>query len=216
MRDFQTSTPTAAPPLYQSVRGEPIDQMGVRMTFARDEELYAQEEDADLVYRVVSGAVRTTCLMSDGRRHVGAFYFAGEFFGMESGDAHRFSAEALCDTVVTVMKRTIAERDVQIERLLWTSTVQELARTHEHLLLLSRMTAVEKVATFLTDMATRQGRPELVFLPMGRQDIADYLGLTIETVSRMIGQLQAEGFIELQDTRHIRVRTRGSLLKRCA
>ena len=215
MRDFQTSTPTAAPPLFSTARGDLIDQIGVRMTFAREEEIYAQEEETDLVYRVVSGAVRTSCLLADGRRHVGAFYFAGEFFGMESGDLHRFSAEALCDTVVQVMKRSVAERDTQIERLLWTSTAHELARTHEHLLLLSRKTACEKVASFLKDMAQRQGGAETIFLPMGRQDIADYLGLTIETVSRMFSHLQAERVIELEDTRHVRICTRGALVRCC-
>ena len=84
---------------------EVMDRLGVRMNFAKDEEIYAQEEDADLIYRVVSGVVRTTRLLSDGRRQVGDFYQAGDLFGLEVGALHRYSAEALCDCAIQVVKR---------------------------------------------------------------------------------------------------------------
>jgi CRP/FNR family nitrogen fixation transcriptional regulator len=216
MRTFNTAGPaTAYAPPPASAPGAELGPMGVRMSFARDEEIYAQEEQADLVYRVVSGAVRITCLMADGRRHVAGFHFAGEFFGMESGENHAFSAEALCDTVVAVAKRRLVERDSEMERLLWTSTARELSRIHAHMLLLSRKTACERVATFLMEMADRQGRKDKLFLPMGRQDIADYLGLTIETVSRMMTRLQADRLIEMDDPRHVRIRHCAALVECC-
>jgi CRP/FNR family nitrogen fixation transcriptional regulator len=216
MRSFNSASPasTYAPPAGLAPSAE-LGPFGVLMSFAKDEEIYAQEEEADLVYRVVSGAVRITCLMADGRRHVAGFHFPGEFFGLESGEHHAFSAEALCDTVVAVAKRRLVERDGEIERLLWTSTARELSRIHAHMLLLSRKTASERVATFLLEMAERQGAKDSLFLPMGRQDIADYLGLTIETVSRMMTRLQADRLIEMDDPRHVRIRQGAALMECC-
>lgn len=214
MREFTVSTPTATLVMTPaSVSTSHDGGFGVRMTFARDEEIFAQEEEADLIYKVVSGAVRTTCLMADGRRQIGSFYFAGDVFGVEAGEFHRFSAEALCDLVVLVMKRSLVERDEALRTEVWRATAQELARAQEHLLLLGRKTACEKVASFIIDLARRQGG-EKVFLPMCRQDMADYLGLTIETVSRMMTQLQAERAIALDDAR--RVRIQGPALERMA
>ena len=124
-------------------------------------------------------------------------------------------SEALCDTVVAVAKRRLVERDGEIERLLWISTAREMSRLHAHMLLLSRKTACERVATFLVEMADRQGRQDSLFLPMGRQDIADYLGLTIETVSRMMTKLQADRLIEMEDPRHVRIRHGAALMDCC-
>lgn len=216
MRAFNTAGPATAyaPPAAPAPNGE-LGPMGVRMSFVRDEEIYAQEEEADLVYRVVSGAVRITCVMADGRRHIAGFHFAGEFFGMESGEHHAFSAEALCDTVIAVAKRRVVERDGEMERLLWTATGRELSRMHAHMLLLSRKTACERVASFLVEMAERQNGMDSLFLPMGRQDIADYLGLTIETVSRMMTKLQSDRLIEMDDPRHVRIRLRSALMDCC-
>jgi CRP/FNR family nitrogen fixation transcriptional regulator len=184
-----------------------LDRAGVRMTFAKDEEIYGQEEDADLIYRVVSGVVRTTRFLSDGRRQIGAFHRAGELFGLEIGDIHRYAAEALTDCVVQVVKRTAlrAEADEgELDRAIWDAVCRDLERAQEHVLLLGRKTACEKVASFLKDLAEEAG--DAVELSMGRQDIADYLGLTIETVSRMLTQLQSSNVVEFAGCRQFRVR----------
>lgn len=195
-----------------------VDRMGVRMVFARNEEIFAQEEEADLIYRVVSGSVRTTRLMADGRRQIGEFHYAGEFFGIEAGEEHRFSAEALTDCVITVLKlsafKTLMRDEPRLERLYWAATAKALDRAHDHLLLLGRKTACEKVASFLMDMADRQ-KAERVTLPMSRQDMADYLGLTIETVSRMLTQLQGTGAVRFTDTRSFCVPNRQALGRLC-
>ena len=185
---------------------------GLKMVFAAGEEIYAQEDEADLIYQVVRGAVRTTHLQEDGRRQVGDFYYAGDVFGVEIGDRHRFSAEALLDCEILVLKRSgsRAYEPGQIERLLWAATTQELARTQAHMLLLGRTSAAEKVARFLLDLARRFGS-DLVSLPMSRQDMADYLGLTIETISRMLGRLQAEGLVEFTGARRFRIRRESAL-----
>lgn len=195
---------------------EPWDKIGVRIPYAAGEEIYAQEEEADMVYRVISGAVRTTRLLSDGRRQIGDFYYPGDLFGLESGDHHRFSAEALNDTVILVVKRSAlahyGEDGARIERALWAATAQELRRTQEHLTLLGCKSACEKVAAFLLDVADRS-KKELIDLSMGRQDIADYLGITIETVCRMLRQLQDDAIVEFQGARRFRLRHRAALAR---
>jgi CRP/FNR family nitrogen fixation transcriptional regulator len=192
-----------------------IERLGLRMSFAKDEEIYAQDEEADLIYRVVSGVVRTSRLMSDGRRQVGDFYYPGDIFGLEPGDEHRFAAEALSDCVVLVLKqsalRTQADEEA-LARVIWEATARELERAQEHVLLLGRKSAFEKVASFLSDI-TRRGKGHQGDLPMSRQDIADYLGLTIETVSRTISKLQTAAIIEFEGCRHFRVRNDAALAR---
>jgi len=194
-----------------------MSRLGLRMTFAKDEEIFCQDEDADLIYIVVSGAVRTTRLLSDGRRQVGSFYYPGDLVGLETGDTHRFSAEALSESTLLVIKRSALKTfagDEEIDRAIWEATRRELERTQEHLLVLGRKTACEKVASFLMDLAEREGADE-VALPMGRQDMADYLGLTIETVSRMLTQLQGASVVEFEGCRRFRVK-RWDALERLA
>ena len=203
-QDRRPSSATVGDPLAQA-----IEAMGVCMTFAKDEEIYGQGEDADLIYRVVSGSVRTSRFMSDGRRQVAGFYHAGDVFGAEPGPEHRFSAEGLSDCTIQVLKRSalksLADRDLSLERRLWALTVDELRHAQDHSLLLARKTACERVASFLLEMSDRFGRDDLE-LAMGRQDIADYLGLTIETVSRVLSKFKGRGVIRLRSLRQVEVR----------
>ncbi|WP_334162925.1 helix-turn-helix domain-containing protein [Phenylobacterium sp.] len=186
---------------------ELMDRVGLRMTYARNEEIYGQGDDVEFLYRVVSGSVRTIRLTSDGRRQVGDFYYPGDLFGLETGPDHRFSAEALTDCVVLVVKRSsvrAAAGDAALDRAILSATHRELDRAQSHLLLLGRKTAQEKVAAFLLSLAERVD-DDSVELAMGRQDMADYLGLTIETVSRMLSQLQAAAVVEFPAARRFRV-----------
>lgn len=199
---FATATATRT----ASAAIDAIDRLGVRETFAKDEEIYGQAEPVQRVYRVIHGAVRTTRLLSDGRRQVGEFYFPGDVFGLETGPDHRYSAEALCDCEVLSMKRSAVRGDVaaaDLQRMIWDATVRELDRTQEHVLMLGRKTACERVASFLLDIVGRNGAGDL---PMSRQDMADYLGLTIETVSRMLSQLQSSAVVEFDALRHFHIR----------
>ncbi|KQY29959.1 Crp/Fnr family transcriptional regulator [Caulobacter sp. Root1455] len=198
---------------------DPFQRLGGVLRFAVGEEIYAQEEEADLIYRVVSGAVRATRLLSDGRRQISDFYFPGDLFGLEIGLVHRAAAEALGDVEVLVVKRRalklLGEDGVQLERMIWQATGEHLERAHDHMLLLGRKSACEKVACFLSDISDRCAAPWAV-LPMSRQDIADYLGLTIETVSRMVTQLQQEGLVEFDGCRRFRIAHRARLSERVA
>jgi CRP-like cAMP-binding protein len=184
------------------------------MSFARNAEIYGEGEPADYLYKVVSGTVRTYKVLSDGRRQVGAFYMPGDVFGLETGDEHTFSAEAISDAKVLVIKRSalvaLAARDGEIARQLWALTGRELSRVQAHILLLIK-TAQERVAGFLLEMADRVSSGNSVELPMSRQDIADYLGLTIETVSRTLTTLENAATIELPSSRRIVLRNRSAL-----
>lgn len=192
--------------------GDEMDRIGVRIAYAKNEEIYGQDDEADMIYRVVSGAVRTSRLTSDGRRQIGAFYGPGDLFGLEMAGRHRFGAEALADSVVTVVKRSAARRagGEELERMIWNAAMAELERTQDHLMLLGRKNACERVASFLLGVAEGHTGP-VTDLPMGRQDIADYLGLTIETVSRMVTQLQEDRVVEFSGCRKFRILDRDVL-----
>jgi CRP-like cAMP-binding protein len=204
---------TRRAPEQRDVAG-PIELMGARMTFARNAEIYGESEPADYLYKVVSGAVRTCKVTSDGRRQIGGFYLPGDIFGLEGGPIHSFSAEAIGEATVLVVKRkplmALAERDGDVARQLWASTAAELNRAQGRLLLLIK-SAHERVAGFLLEMAGRSPRRDAVDLPMTRQDIGEYLGLTIETVSRTLTSMQETALIELATTRHIVLRNRDAL-----
>lgn len=190
---------------------EAMQRLGTRIRYRKDDEIFAQDESADLVHLVATGAVRTSRLLNDGRRQVGAFYYPGDLIGLETGPFHRFSAEALCDATIVVVRRSALGAfagDGQLDRAIWEATRRELERTQDHVLVLGRKTASEKVAGFLMDVAQRNapgaaGRH--VSLPMNRQDMADYLGLTIETVSRMLTQLQGASVVEFDGYRSFTV-----------
>jgi CRP/FNR family nitrogen fixation transcriptional regulator len=192
----------------------PIEMMGAPMSFPRNGEIYGEGEPADFVYKVISGTVRTYKVLADGRRQIGAFYLPGDVFGLEVGEEHGFSAEAITASKVLVAKRSalmnLAARDSGVARELWTLTGQELARVQDHIMLLVK-TAQERVVGFLFEMEARRPAGGTVELPMSRQDIADYLGLTIETVSRTLTSLEHEHAIELPNSRRIVLRNRPAL-----
>jgi len=191
-----------------------MELMGAPMSFPRNAEIYGENEPADYLYKVVSGTVRTYKILNDGRRQIGAFYLPGDVFGLEVDDEHQFSAEAISDAKVLVIKRSalvaLANRDGDVARQLWSFTARELKRVQDHVLLLIK-SAQQRVACFLLEMAERLAGAETVELPMSRQDIADYLGLTIETISRTLTQLEAEAAIALPTSRRIVLRNRKAL-----
>ena len=191
-----------------------LEMMGAAMSFSRNEEIYGEGEPADYLYKVVRGAVRMYKVLSDGRRQIGAFYLPGDMFGLEAGDMHASSAEAIGDSTILVFKRSavlaLSARDADAARELWEMTARELQRAHDHMLLLIK-SAQERVASFLMEMAGRGCGIDEVALPMSRQDIADFLGLTIETVSRAIGQLEHAHALALPSSRRIALRNRAML-----
>jgi CRP/FNR family nitrogen fixation transcriptional regulator len=191
-----------------------LELTGAVIPFDRNSEIYGENEPADYVYKVISGAVRTYKVLNDGRRQIDAFYLPGDIFGLELGDEHSCSAEAITDTTVVLVKRTIvlaaAERHNEVARCLWSHTARDLLRAQHHTLLLIK-SAQERVAAFLLEMAERLSAGSSLELPMSRQDIADYLGLTIETVSRTLSQLEGAATIALPASRRVVLRNRSAL-----
>jgi len=201
-------------PVGRNSPGSSVEMMGAPMPFSRNAEIYGENEPADYLYKVVSGAVRTYKVLSDGRRQIGGFYLPGDMFGLECGDEHSFSAEAITECKVLVIKRSglvsLAARDGDVARQLWSMTAGELQRAQDHIMLLIK-TAQERVAGFLLEMAARGATTVEIELPMSRQDIADYLGLTIETVSRTLTQLEKSAAIAVPTSRRIVLRNRAAL-----
>jgi CRP/FNR family nitrogen fixation transcriptional regulator len=167
--------------------------------YKKGTEIYGEKEPADYVYNVKMGAVRSYKLLSDGRRQIGAFHLAGDIFGLENGSEHRFTAEAIVDTTLRLIKRRslelVAESDAIVARNLLSMTTNNLQHAEDHMLLLGRKTSLERVAAFLTEMDRRLAAATVMALPMCRRDIADYLGLTLETVSRALSRLHGLGIL---------------------
>ena len=197
-----------------------LPAIGPRLTFSREEEIFGEGEPSEHIYQVLEGVVRTCRFSSDGRRQIEDFHLAGEYFGLEIGADHTCSAEALGQVTVLLLKRStltdLASRDVAVTSRLLELTMNSLSRTQKHVGVLSRKGACERVAAFLLDFAERSGAAAFVDLPMSRQEIGDYLGLTIETVSRTFTHLEAERLIGLTDRRRVSLRDRGRLLDYCA
>jgi len=196
---------------------ETLELMGAAMPFSRNMEIYGEGEPAEYLYKVIRGAVRTHKLLNDGRRQIGGFYLPGDIFGMEVDGIHRLSAEAISDSKVLVVKRSalvaLAAKQSDVARDLWAMTARELAHLQNLMLTLGRKTAQERLAAFLLEMAGRACSGDAVDLPMSRQDIADYLGLTIETVSRTLTQLENDSAISLPTSRRIVLRDRAALTR---
>jgi len=192
---------SAAPSFPRSAASGPVRH------FTADSEIYAEGDDASCFFKVVSGVVRTCKFLSDGRRQIDAFYVSGDVFGFETGAEHRLSAEAVSGCVLLPYRRRgfemLAGRDDRVAGQLFSYAMRCLERAQEHSLLLGRRSAAQKLANFLLEMADRRSGGEVVDLAMTRQDIADYLGLTIETVSRTLSQFERDGVISLPSARRV-------------
>ena len=176
--------------------------------YKKDEEIFGEDEPAEYVYQVITGAVRSYKLLSDGRRQIGAFYLPGEVFALESSSAHRLAAETIVDTTVRLVKRSSLERlaslNVEVAHSLWAMTAFQLEHAENHILLLGRKSAMKRIANFLLEMDARLASAGVMTLPMCRRDIGDYLGLTLETVSRALSQLEAQGVLGFSGARQNR------------
>ncbi|MGY4174915.1 CRP/FNR family nitrogen fixation transcriptional regulator [Bradyrhizobium sp. USDA 4518] len=193
----------------QSDNRGPLGMIATPMRFTRNSEIYGEDEAAEYLYQVVSGAVRTYKILEDGRRQIGAFYLPGDIFGFEAEESHISSAEAICETHLLMVKRSAvifrASHERELARQLWDAMALELRRFQAHSMLLIS-SAEERVIAFLLDISRRTTKNAAIDLPMSRQDVADYLGLTIETVSRTFTQLEHNGAIALPTTRRVELR----------
>lgn len=177
--------------------------------FGQDMEIYAQGSAAEDFFEVVTGMVRTCKVLRNGRRQIDAFHTQGEVFGVEAISEHSFSAEAVSDCTVISYRRHgrngVSFGDAQMSEQMFGFAMRRVARAQDHALLLGCLSAIEKVANFLTEWAEHSPGGTDITLAMARGDIADYLGLTIETVSRTLSHLERESIIAISSPRQIRL-----------
>ena len=182
----------------------------------RDEDIVAQGNSAEHCYLVLIGCLRTVALMEDGRRQIGEFLLPGDVFGWEALGDHDFGAEAVTRVVLRRYPRRslemLADKNPDLARHLRAMAACKLRAGRERMLLLGRKTASEQIASFLLEMADRMNARSSgqIELPMSRGDMADYLGLTIETVCRGLTQLRRSGTIAVERTRIV-IRDRRAL-----
>ena len=188
-----------------------LDTLGTVMRLRRDETLFHEGDAATHYYKVVAGALRSCKLLRDGRRHVTDFFLAGDFIGVEAQGTHGSTTEAVgVTTLVRCDRRQIdmlISRSPRMGRFLLDRVCADLSEARARMLLLSRMTARERLASFLLRIGARSRRRDgdTISLPMTRSDIGDYLGLTTETVCRTFAELRTAGLIEALSPHELRV-----------
>jgi CRP/FNR family transcriptional regulator, nitrogen fixation regulation protein len=193
-----------------------LDGIGIVRSYPRKSEIVREDDPADHVYEVISGTVCACKMLREGRRQIAGFYFAGDVFGLESAKRHRVTAEAITNARVRIVKKralsSLASSNLQVADRLLALTARELARKQDHLLLLLSTTAEERIICFLIEIVQRAfpREDDLIDLPMSRRDIADYLGLTIETVSRTLWDLERRGAIKIKGYRSIVLRNQST------
>jgi CRP/FNR family nitrogen fixation transcriptional regulator len=201
-------------PVLDGGRSENVDpvatvlqSIGAVLKFKRNAAVFNQGDPARHVYKVISGAVRTGRVLMDGRRQIADFYLPGDFFGLDWQSEHGFTAEAIADAVVVSYPRAqlelIAETQIGLQRLLMSLLSKTLSTTQNHVVMLGRQTAQERLAWFLLSIMGRSDDDRDLELPMSRLDIADYLGLTIETVSRGISEFKRRQWIAVSGSHKV-------------
>lgn len=194
--------------------------MGWTLKLGPGQTLFHEGDPATRVFTLTAGTLKLYKLLADGRRQVTGFLHPGDFLGISVDDEHAFSAEAVENSVLCWFPRArfddFVEDQATMERELYRMAAQELAAARQQFVLLGRKTASERIASFLLSLAERTERPTrpqsgLVRLPMSRSDIADYLGLTKETVSRVISALKRDRVIRLEALDIVQILDRGRL-----
>ncbi len=216
---LQIASPTSR--MQPPARREPadefaaLDRLGSVVSLRREAVLFHESDPAEHYFKVVTGAIRCCKFLADGRRHVSEFYLPGDFIGLDAESAYQFTAEAVTETsLVRYTRRSVdalAAQEPRIGRHLFSIACHGLSAAQQKLVLLGRKTAEERIATFLLDIADRNGETDRVSLPMSRTDIGDHLGLTMETVSRELSHLKSEGVIALESSHKIVIRNRDAL-----
>jgi len=208
--------PASAPHADDETLERWMQLIGSVTYYPRRVQIMHEDETADRLYKVISGTVCTYKVLSDGRRQIGGFYLPGDMFGLECAEAHTLAAETITNAKLLVIRKSVlsalASRNPTLTCHLLSLTARELARVQDRVLLLSLKSAQERVVGFLLEMSKRgSSNGNSVELPMSRQDIADYLGLTIETVSRTLWALENCGAIGISRRRRIQFHSRSKL-----
>jgi CRP/FNR family transcriptional regulator, anaerobic regulatory protein len=196
-----------------------LDALAEHITLDAGATLIREGEPARHLFNITSGSVRVFKLLPDGRRQITGFLFTGDFLGLATGETCMFSAEAVEPITACRFRksdyRALIRETPALEAALLDRAGHELAAAQNQMLLLGRKTALERIATFLLDLPSRDPARRMaagdVRLPMTRSEIADYLGLTIETVSRGLTRLKADGVIHQVSLTELRIEQPGRL-----
>jgi CRP-like cAMP-binding protein len=191
------------------------------MTLVRcevDEVIYHTREQAQYWYRVVTGAARECSLMMDGRRQIVDFLLPDDVFGFGANDFHHFSTEVVSTgtTIARYPRRVaeqLAESDPQVSRWIRQQALRSISRSQARTLILGHTSALARVSAFLLEWTDRCNQPNgtTICLPMSRYDIADYLVMAVETVSRVLTLLRTQHIIVFSSTRRLSIRDRRAL-----
>ena len=198
-----------------------LASLGATAHFRRNHTIFAEGDPADYSYKVLAGAVRLSKMMSDGRRQISEFALAGDFFGINWLEEHALTAEALNNVSLICYANgrlnRLCDENREVREEIFANLRHDLWAAQNHLVILGRQSALERVASFFIYLAerSRSNDKNKIDVPMTRQDIADYLGLTIETVCRMLSKLRSSGTIGIPDRHTIFVRNMVAL-KRAA
>jgi len=190
-----------------------LNAVATTVTVAKGSTVFREHDPSNYLFNVLSGAIRLVRIFGDGRRQVTGFLFPGDFLGLSASGNYSYSAETLSHSRLCRFDRTRLARTMEalpkLERKLLQLSQNELSQAEDHLLVLGRKTATERVSTVLLKLAERIGRRDdagwQLDLPMDREDLADYLGLTPETVSRTISMLRQEGLIVTRGYRGVHI-----------
>ncbi len=201
-----------------------LSQFGRKQRVIRGQTLVWEGDDSLIVANVISGVLKVSMSISDGREQIVGVVFPGDFIGRPFGQQSPYSVTALNDAELCIFSRSnfdaFARSHPALEHKLLQRTLEELDRAREWMLLLGKKTATERIATLLLEMSSRLGetgcsveQSELneFALPFDRQQMGDVLGLTIETVSRQLSRLKADGVIGLPDRRMVSIQDRRRL-----
>jgi CRP/FNR family nitrogen fixation transcriptional regulator len=191
---------------------EALDSIAIVTKWRRDQEICGQESSPDHWYRVLSGAARKFVIRANGQRHIVDLLMPNDFFGFASGERHACSVQAISDGTTTACyprKRieALADADPAVARMIRGKAFEAIGRLQQQLVVVGHTKAIEKVGALLVKLLERQAdkRTDDVALPMSRYDMADYLGISVETVSRSITDLKQVGLIALRGTRNVRI-----------
>jgi len=192
------SQAAALPPQATALRA-----LGTVRHFAPDQPLFREGDPAGHFMQMITGVVRSFCLLRDGRRYIDAFYADGDVFGMDAGPCQARAAEAVCACSVVFYPRHICE--AVPSQQIFAAMMLGLRQAQDHARLLGRASAMEKTAAFLLEWSGRAETWPMITLAMTRADIADYLGMTVETVCRCLAQLNRDGLIQILSARCIKL-----------
>ena len=218
-RGWSTAMPSVSPECESdtdaAVRSI-LNLQRVSVRYCRNKVISVEGDTADHILLVTDGVLRTCRVFKDGRRSVVGFHVSGDLLGFTEEPTHTLCTEAAADSKVLHLSRSavkaLAIRDNRVANFLLANTIVELNRLQEHAALINR-SAQCRVASFLIDLSERLGQETRLELPMSHRDIADFLGLTIETLSRVIAKLERAGHIVRTSARMLMMKDRLALMR---